>query len=52
MIYNVYNEVMCDFNCSFCEIINDCSDRIEKPEEEPENNKIVVFNNFENIIIL
>ena len=33
-----------------CEIIDDCPDRIEEPEES-ENNKIVVFNNFENIII-
>ena len=38
MIYNVYNEVVCDFNCKFCKIIDDCPDRIKEPEEI-ENNK-------------
>ena len=38
MIYNVYNEVVCDFNCKFCKIIDDCPDRIEE-SEKIENNK-------------
>lgn len=51
MIYNAYNEVVCDFNCNFCEIIDDCPDRIEEPEEI-EKNKIVEFNNSKNIILM
>lgn len=29
MEYNIYNEVVCDFNCKECEVRNICTDRID-----------------------
>jgi len=45
MIYNVYNEVVCDYNCENCDVAEDCTDRISKNKENIENlNKVVELN--------
>ena len=33
MIYNVNNEVECDYNCNCCEIAESCTDRVTDSED-------------------
>lgn len=40
MIYNVYNEVVCDYDCENCDDYDSCVDRIEK-EIKKDSIKIV-----------
>ena len=45
MIYNVYNEVVCDYNCESCDAAEDCADRIDKDIKNIEDlHKIVELN--------
>ena len=41
MIYNVYNEVVCDYNCENCDIIESCTDKIESNSMGKYNKKVV-----------
>lgn len=34
MIYNVHNEIVCDFNCKDCKDKSYCTDRIDTKEEK------------------
>ena len=38
MIYNVYNEVVCDYICENCDVSEDCTDRITKNEISEHSN--------------
>lgn len=41
MIYNVYNEVACDYNCDACDVAEDCTDRIKEDSMDKYNNKVI-----------
>ena len=36
MIYNVNNEVVCDYNCGNCLIAASCTDRVTEKEDKEE----------------
>lgn len=44
MIYNVYNEIVCDLNCKNCVVCNSCTDRVTEKEEQKEETKNEEFN--------
>jgi hypothetical protein len=41
MIYNVYNEVVCDYNCENCDVVESCTDKIESNNMNKYNKKVV-----------
>ena len=51
MIYNVYNEVICDYNCDACNVAEDCTDRICECNMNRYNDKVIermtqIFRNY------
>lgn len=51
MIYNVYNEVICDYNCDACSVAEDCTDRVYDNNMHKYNHKVIermtqIFKNY------